>query len=58
VQDLETTRCACGHVYDEHDDGQECQVEIVLGPNPYGLKTDRCKCVYFEAADPDEDNGG
>jgi len=40
--DLYTTSCACGHVYDEHDDGQECTVEI---------DGERCMCVYFESAE-------
>jgi hypothetical protein len=38
-------RCACGHVYDEHDDG-ECVAVDASGP---------CGCFYFEADAEDHD---
>jgi hypothetical protein len=28
--------CTCGHHYEEHDEGQKCEV-------------DDCQCVYYEA---------
>lgn len=39
--------CHCGHVYDEHSHGHECDV-------------DGCACIHFEAdpdaiREPDED---
>lgn len=48
VHPTEST-CACGHEFDEHDDGQECQAQVEW---PIGSgKREKCACVYFEAAE-------
>lgn len=37
--------CECGHVYDEHDDGEQCQAEH---------DGEQCWCVAFDDASDDE----
>lgn len=32
--------CECGHIFDEHDDGAECQAVTASAGD--------CACVYFE----------
>jgi hypothetical protein len=43
--------CACGHTYDEHDKGQECQASVRVPHNPPGAMYQKCRCVYYEATD-------
>ena len=36
----EHTECLCGHVFDEHEDGEFCLVELDDGTH--------CRCLHYE----------
>lgn len=42
--------CACGHHYDDHDNGEECMAADADGRH-------RCPCVYFEEDEEEDDLG-
>lgn len=41
--------CACGHAYDEHNDGAECCATDLVAPGSFV----ECPCVHFEQAEAD-----